>query len=163
MRISFISLAFATLASPVFAACPASEQTILSCTLDGREAVVDLCHDARTVTFTFRNTGQGDLELFERMRSLEYSPWNGMGAVMNEVISFENADVFYNIWMTSEMGTQGGDVENAGVTVMSGPDEVIEMQCDHGSIRLGFDAVYYAKQDLGLCYNDDELEWTACD
>lgn len=163
MRTAIFTFTFATLTSPIFAACPAPQHTILSCTFEQGRKVIDACHDNTTARYAFGEIGQKpDLILNSPITDLYYEPWNGMGQSMNEIISFDNEDVSYNLWVVGDASPENPVDEKAGLTVMMGPDHAIEMLCDAGSITLGFETVYEAKDDMGLCWNDDEYEWLAC-
>jgi hypothetical protein len=164
MRISIFTIILAAMSGPVFATCPASTQTVLSCTMSNGKKVLDVCQDGDFASYAFGKRGQrADMRLKVSIGVLEYTPWNGIGRAIYEQVIFRNRDVSYVVWSAFERDPGVVDPLRAGIRVEDrNENSLAELRCDAGSIRAGIDSLYAAKERWNMCWSYEQFNWQTC-
>lgn len=152
-----LALPFVLAGTAALAACP--ETTILSCPIGKKQ--LEVCLTGPTATYSFGPRGRPELVLSDRIETLDYTPWNGIGRAIWETVVFHNGPVSYEVWASIDRMDRNAAYEG-GVSVLKNGNQVALLRCNPGSRITDFAPLSDAKAQAGLCWDMDVTTWVAC-
>lgn len=120
--------------------------------------VLELCQQGEALTYSFGPRGAPELVLAESHRSVDYTPWPGVGSAIWQSVTFVNQGYGYEVWTSSDRS--GGGLE-AGVNVLQNGAMIAQLHCDRGSASGPLDTLYSLKESVGLCRDHMAHRWSA--
>jgi hypothetical protein len=149
----------APLAAPAHAACQGDEA--FSCQIGAKR--VDVCYWKGMLTYRFGPEGTAELTLSERLDTVAFTPWPGIGSSLWETVAFRNDDYTYEVWTSIERDPESTEPRSGGVRVLRGDTAVAELTCDRGT-ATPMDVLYDLKAGIAQCWDIETQIWTnACD
>lgn len=129
---------------------------VFSCQIGKK--VLELCQQGEVLTYSFGPRGAPELALAESLRSVDYTPWPGVGISIWESVAFVNGNHAYEVWTSTDRS--GGGLEG-GVNVLRNGALLAQLQCDRGSASGPLDSIYSLKESVGLCWDHGAHRWSA--
>lgn len=129
---------------------------VFSCRIGAK--VLELCQQGEALTYSFGPRGKPELVLAEPLRSVDYTPWPGVGSTIWQSVRFENLGYGYEVWAATDRS--GGGLEG-GVNVMQNERLLAQQNCDRGTISGPLDILYSLKESVGLCWDHAAHRWSA--
>ena len=153
-------LALLLFASPAAADCSPGE-TLFTC--QAGQKVLEICHEAGTLIYSFGPAGAPELLLAEPLATANFQPWPGVGSSIWESLTFFNQGYAYEV-TTSVSRDPGSDQGLQGaVFVLKGDRMVGEVACDPGTASNALDVVWTLKEAIGQCWDFGTQSWqTTC-
>lgn len=152
-------LLLALLAAPAHAACQGDEA--FSCQIGAK--TLDVCYWKGMLTYRFGPDGKPEITLSERLETVAFTPWPGIGSSLWETVAFQNDGYTYEVWTSVERDPEASEPRSGGVRVMQGDTTVAELTCDRGT-ATSMDGLYDLKDGIGQCWDMETQSWTnVCD
>lgn len=152
-------LLLALLAAPAHAACQGDEA--FSCRIGAK--TLDVCYWKGMLTYRFGPDGKPEITLSERLETVAFTPWPGIGSSLWETVAFQNDGYTYEVWTSVERDPEASEPRSGGVRVMQGDTTVAELTCDRGT-ATSMDGLYDLKDGIGQCWDMETQSWTnVCD
>lgn len=153
MRALILALMFPL---PAMAACTGT--TLVSCTIKGANTL-EVCLNGDDLTYAYGPTGRApDLTLRAPLANGTYTPWNGIGRVMWDSVTFTNDRYQYEVFASVDRMEADADIES-GVVVSQDGNIVATLVCDPAPGMMLFDTLYDQMTALGYCWNRDSDVW----
>ena len=144
-------------ATPAHAACQGDEA--FSCRIGKK--TLDVCYWKGILTYRFGPEGRPELTLNERMETVDFMPWPGIGRAIWDSVVFENEGVTYEVWSSFDKMDENAVMEG-GVNVMQGTETLATLTCNKGSVGRGLEALSDLKAGIGQCWDYDSRTWGLC-
>lgn len=162
MRPAVLALALSSLTPAAYAQCPAGQSSYFTCTVSGAQKRVELCYGAGVASYQYGEINRPpELELSERIETLGYRPWNGIGRNIYEEVWFENGAYSYTVFASFDRQKLGEDgVVEGGIVVTKADQTLADLRCDRGSVNHSLDGFYAHKEAAGLCWDYRNFQWT---
>lgn len=151
------ALLLALLATPAHAACQGDEA--FSCQIGTKS--LQICYWKGMLTYSFGREGKPELFLNERLETVDFTPWPGIGSSLWETVAFQNAGYTYEVWTSVERDPEATEPRSGGVRVMQGDATVAELTCDRGT-ATPMDTLYDLKDGIGQCWDLNSQTWGLC-
>ena len=145
------------LAAPVHAACP--DDTVFSCPIGKK--TLEICHAKGLLTYSFGRGGKPELIISERLETVAYTPWPGIGRAIWDSVAFENEGVTYEVWTSFDRMDETAVMEG-GVNVMQGDKTLATLTCNKGSVGRGLEGLSDLKAGIGQCWDYESRSWSLC-
>ncbi len=100
-----------------------------------------------------------ELELFEPITCFDYQPWPGIGRYLNERVTFNNDSYGYTVYSSFDRLTEGA-LQEGGVIVTQGDEELAHLRCDAGSVSARIDLFGRFKSEAGQCWDLEARLWS---
>jgi hypothetical protein len=153
------ALFLALLAAPAHAACQGDEA--FSCQIGPK--TLEVCHWKGMLTYSFGPEGKPDLFLNERLETVAFTPWPGIGSSLWETVAFRNDGYTYEVWTSIERDPKATEPRSGGVRVLQGDATVADLTCDKGT-ATPMDVLYDLKDGIGQCWDMGAQAWAnTCD
>lgn len=153
------ALLLTLLAAPAHAACQGDEA--FSCQIGAK--TLQVCYWKGMLTYSFGPEGKPDLFLNERLETVAFTPWPGIGSSLWETVAFRNEGYIYEVWTSIERDPEATEPRSGGVRVLQGDQTVADLTCDRGT-ATPMDTLYDLKAGIGQCWDMDTQAWTTtCD
>jgi hypothetical protein len=155
------------LASPAWATCGGYEQTFLHCEIVKSAKTVSVCFDDEIARYRFGPyLGTPELELFEPIATLDYTPWPGAGDTIWEDVTFSNAGYTYTVSagyrrIIPEDPTERIETRTfGGVRVARGGETIADLECEPNAYYSDGDGMLEdAKNQLGFVWDRITGTW----
>ncbi len=144
-------------AAPAQAACQGDEA--FSCQIGGKR--VEVCYWKGMLTYRFGPEGKPELTLNERLETVAFTPWPGIGSSLWETVAFRNEGYTYEIWTSIERDPETTEPRSGGVRVLQGDATVADLACDRGT-ATPMDTLYDLKDGIGQCWDMETQTWGPC-
>ncbi len=159
------SLALLGSVAAAAAGCPGHQTTFLSCQIEGRETQLRVCYDEAQAYYAYGALQVApELAMTAPHRTLDYTPWPGVGRTIWETVTFHNAGYSYRVYGGLERMFEGDNElefpQFGSVSVLRGEDVLAELSCDPSTVDFNWsDALFRAKQDAGLVWDPASQSW----
>ncbi|MES2816883.1 MAG: hypothetical protein V4720_18420 [Pseudomonadota bacterium] len=158
MRTAFLlALLAAPLAGPTWAACQGDEA--FSCQIGTK--TLEVCYWKGMLTYAYGPEDDPEIFLNERLETVAFTPWPGIGSSLWETVAFANAGYTYEVWTSVERDPEATEPRAGGVRVLQGDQTVAELDCDRGT-ATSMDGLYDLKDGIGQCWDMDAQAWGTC-
>ena len=144
-------------ATPAHAACQGDEA--FSCRIGKK--TLDVCYWKGMLTYRFGPEGRPELTLNERLETVDFMPWPGIGRAIWDSVVFENDGVTYEVWSSFDKMDENAVMEG-GVNVMQGTETLATLTCNKGSVGRGLEGLSDLKAGIGQCWDYDSRTWGLC-
>lgn len=146
---------------PAAAGCAAGEE-VFSCHIGLKS--LEICHIGTDLTYAFGPGGKPDLVLTEALKTVNFTPWPGVGSEIWETVAFGNAGYSYEVWTSVARDPEDAKGLQGGVRVLNGEATIAELHCDPGTPSRSLDGIWDLKESVGLCWEFGSQSWkTLCD
>lgn len=153
----FLALLAAPAGSPLWAACQGDEA--FSCQIGTKR--VEVCYWKGMLTYSFGREGKPELFLNERLETVAFTPWPGIGSSLWETVAFQNEGYTYEVWTSVERDPEATEPRAGGVQVLQGDKTVAELTCDRGT-ATSMEGLYDLKDGIGQCWDMTTQTWGLC-
>lgn len=153
----FLALLAAPAGSPLWAACQGDEA--FSCQMGTKR--VEVCYWKGMLTYSFGREGKPELFLNERLETVAFTPWPGIGSSLWETVAFQNEGYTYEVWTSVERDPEATEPRAGGVRVLQGDKTVAELTCDRGT-ATSMEGLYDLKDGIGQCWDMTTQTWGLC-
>jgi hypothetical protein len=158
------AVALSLLAAPAWAECGGYDSTFLFCQIENSAKTLSVCFDDEAASYRFGPTmGAPELELVERIATLDYTPWPGAGSTIWEEVVFYNQNYSYTVAVAVRRDIPDDPDalvkvdQFGGVIVKRNNVEIANLTCDPATIYIDrLDGLSEAKNQLGNVYSDGE-------
>ena len=134
-------------------------ETLLSCPVQGSQKQIEICLEGDTLTYSYGRAGNPELRLSQPLTDGTYTPWNGIGRSMWEVVAFYNDGYTYTVNWSVDRMDENLPVQ-AGVSVDEGGSIVAILNCVEGTAGPEFGSVLMERMEsLGLCWDPSAQAW----
>ena len=144
-------------AAPAHAACQGDEA--FSCQIGNK--ALEICYWKGMLTYAYGPEGKPELFLNERLETVAFTPWPGIGSSLWETVAFQNDGYTYEVWTSIERDPEATEPRSGGVRVMQGDRTVAELDCDRGT-ATSMDGLYDLKDGIGQCWDMETRTWGLC-
>ena len=151
------ALLLALLAVPAQADCQGGEA--FSCQI-GKKSL-DVCYWKGMLTYRYGPKGKPELFLNERLETVDFAPWPGIGSSLWETVAFQNDGYTYEVWTSVERDPEATEPRAGGVRVLQGDKTVAELNCDRGT-ATSMGGLYDLKDGIGQCWDMESQTWGLC-
>ena len=166
VRYIFALLAFTNAA---WADCAPRQEAFMTCQIEDSSKTISVCFDAHDVSYRFGVPGQPpELELHDRVATVNYTPWPGVGRSIWEAVKFENDGFSYVVFGGFERMFGDEEYEDVphrgfgGVRVTRGDEEIITLTCARETVDFAWgEGLWTAKHDLGIVWDYQTETWIA--
>lgn len=162
----WLTTAFSMFMTQANAACPSGFDPFTICDINSRGAVVAVCHDNTTVTYSYRTVGENpELTLSETINNIDYFPWDVPGPLSGSV-TFHNGTYAYEVVSVFKAdpfdGAASGVNHFGWVTVTQNGETVDRLECRPEPVRYAYGSgIYEAKEAAGLFWDGYEKGWVS--
>lgn len=144
--------------APGIAAADCAGTTLVSCATAKSPKRIELCLIGDDLRYRFGAPGRVELELIRDVAAVSYTPWPGIGRVMWEELSLENAGITYQFSSYAEKmmedGTEADLSLGTDLTVLRGETQLAQISCDPAQVSDLY-PVGVALRARGYCLGDD--------
>ncbi|MDP3194900.1 hypothetical protein [Tabrizicola sp.] len=144
-------------AAPAHAACQGDEA--FSCQIGTK--TLEVCYWKGMLTYAYGPQGKPELFLNERLETVDFTPWPGIGSSMWETVVFQNDGYTYEVWTSVERDPEATEPRSGGVRVLKGDAIVAELSCNRGT-ATPMDGLNDLKAGIGQCWDMDSRTWGLC-
>lgn len=152
-----LALLAAPFGGPTWAACQGDEA--FSCQIGTK--TLEVCYWKGMLTYAYGPEDDPEIFLNERLETVAFTPWPGIGSSLWETVAFENAGYTYEVWTSVERDPEATEPRAGGVRVLQGDQTVAELECDRGT-ATSMDGLYDLKDGIGQCWDMDAQAWGSC-
>lgn len=155
-----IACLLAVLPQPAMADCPTGGQ-VFSCQIGAK--ALEICHVGNDLTYAFGPKGAPELTITESLKTVNFTPWPGVGSNIWETVIFVTDDHAYEVWTSVARDPEASDGLQGGVRVLNGEELVAELTCDPGTASNALDVIWDLKESVGMCWDFASISWkTVC-
>lgn len=151
------ALLLALLAAPAHAACQGDEAFF--CKIGSK--TLEVCYWKGMLTYAYGPEGKPELFLNERLETVAFTPWPGIGSSLWETVAFQNDGYTYEVWTSVERDPESTEPRSGGVRVLQGDATVADLTCDR-STATSMDGLYDLKAGIGQCWDLESRTWGLC-
>lgn len=151
------TLLLALLAAPANAACQGDEA--FSCEIGKK--TLEICYWKGMLTYAYGPEGKPELFLNERLETVAFTPWPGIGSSIWDTVAFQNAGTTYEVWTSVERDPEATEPRTGGVRVLQDNKTLAELTCNRGS-ATPMDGISDLKAGIGQCWNMEAQTWGLC-
>ena len=150
-----------TLPSAALADCPGGAE-IFSC--DMAPKILRICHVEDNLVYSFGPDGKPELSITAPLKTVEFTPWPGIGSSIWENVTFTNKGYSYLVWTSIMRSPDDPSGLMGGVEVTDTKGSAVGLDCDKDTASNSLDVIYELKVAAGQCWDFDAKAWSStCD